>query len=136
MALEEFNKIYKYKSDKAKFGFNEVWELPKVSDDGFVYADCESYCRYLKNNIPEFKDWWYYYCTLNGIGHCVLYKNGDIIDCNIKRVISLEQYYKIYKVSELRKYSIIVVISKIVIGGIHRLLRALKCYTLDDNNKW
>lgn len=48
MTLFELNKIYKYKSDLEKYGFSEVWEIPKVSDDGFVYADCESYCRYLK----------------------------------------------------------------------------------------
>ena len=33
MTLFEFNKIYKYKSDLEKYGFSEVWEIPKVSDD-------------------------------------------------------------------------------------------------------
>ena len=32
---------YKYKTDKQKFGFIEVWDIPKLQDDGFYYGDCE-----------------------------------------------------------------------------------------------
>ena len=117
MTLQEFNKIYKYQSDLEKYGFSEVWEIPKVEeDDGFIYADCESYARYLKNRIPEFKDWDYYYCKLNGQGHCILYKNGDMIDCNIKAIVSFENYCRIYKVTGLKKYNKFVVFSKIVVA--------------------
>lgn len=118
MTLEEFNSKYKYKSDKEKFGFAEVWELPKISKDGYVYGDCESYCRFLKNKVARFKDWDYYYCKVSGEGHCVLYKNGDVIDCNHKRIITLEQYIANGKIADFRKYGLFTVISKIVIGKV------------------
>ena len=51
MTLEQFNNQYKYKSDKEKFGFFEVWDIPKLQNDGFYYGDCESYCLFLKDNI-------------------------------------------------------------------------------------
>lgn len=114
MNLEEFNSKYKYKSDKDKFNFIEVWEIPKLQEDGFYYGDCESYCRFLKKNIAQFKDWDYYYCKLKGNGHCILSKNGDVIDCNIKYIVTLEQYCKIYEVSDLKKYNPFVVFSKIL----------------------
>lgn len=41
MILAQFNKQYKYKSDKEKFGFIEVWDIPKLQSDGFYYGDCE-----------------------------------------------------------------------------------------------
>lgn len=122
MTLQEFNKMYKYQSDIDKYGFSEVWEIPRVSDDGFVYADCESYARYLKNRIPEFKDWNYYYCKLDGVGHCVLVKDNDVIDCNIKRVVSLEQYYRIFTITGLVKYNMFVLASKVIVGNVLRLI--------------
>lgn len=130
MTLQEFNKIYKYQSDIEKYGFSEVWEIPQVSDDGFVYADCESYARYLKNNISEFKDWNYYYCKLNGNGHCVLMKQGYIIDCNIKKVVSYKDYNMIYNVTNIRKYSTFEILSKILVGKIiTNILIPIKKYT-------
>ena len=126
VTLQEFNKIYKYKSDLEKYGFSEVWEIPQVSDDGFVYADCESYARYLKNNIPEFKDWGYYYCKLNGQSHCILYKNGDAIDCNIKHIFSFDEYCRVYKITELKKYNWFVVFSKILFSNIYLLYRKIR----------
>ena len=51
MILKEFNSKYKYQSDKEKFGVTEVWELPEISEDGYIYGDCESYCRFLKNKV-------------------------------------------------------------------------------------
>ncbi len=121
MTLEEFNSNYIYQSDKDKFNFIEVWEIPKEDSDGKIRADCESYCRYLKANILEFKDWDYYYCKLNEIGHCILYKNGDVIDCNIKNVITLEQYYHLYKVSEFKKYNPILIFIKIALAKLFTL---------------
>ena len=114
MILEEFNSKYKYQSDKEKFGFIEVWEIPELQEDGFYYGDCESYCRFLKNNIPEFKDWEYYYCKLNGVGHCILHKNGDIIDCNTRAVLSCESFYKTYKISDMKKYNKVLIWNKII----------------------
>ena len=126
MTLEEFNSKYKYQSDKEKFRFIEVWEIPKLQEDGFYYGDCESYCRFLKANIPEFKDWEYYYCKLNGVGHCILYKNGDIIDCNIRAVISCESFYKTYIISDMKKYNKVLIWNKIIFSKGYLLWRKLK----------
>ena len=117
MTLEEFNDKYRYESDSVRFGTKlDVWELPKDGD--VIKADCESYCRFLKNNVEGFKDWEYYYCKLSGEGHCVLYKDGDVIDCVHKRVITLEQYMANGKVKDFRKYGRFTVISKIVVGKV------------------
>lgn len=114
MTLEEFNDKYRYESDSVRFGTNlDIWEMPEEVD-GKIEGDCESYCRFLKNNIEGFKDWEYYYCKLNGEGHCILYKNGDVIDCNIKQVVTLEQYGLLYNPTDLIKYSWFVAASKIL----------------------
>lgn len=126
MILEQFNKQYIYKSDKDKFGFFEVWETPELQSDGFYYGDCESYCLFLKNNIEQFKDWDYHYCKLNGEGHCVLYKKGDVIDCNTQKIVSFEQYCKLYKVTEFKKYNWFVVFSKILFSKAYVWIHSLK----------
>lgn len=126
MELWKFNKQYKYKTDKQKFGFIEVWDIPKLQSDGFYYGDCESYCLFLKNNIKQFEDWDLYYCKLNGVGHCVLYKNGDIIDCNTQKIVSFEQYCKLYKVTEFKKYNWFVVFSKILFSKAYVWIYSLK----------
>lgn len=118
MILEEFNSKYKYQSDKEKFGFGEVWEIPKLQEDGFYYGDCESYCRFLKNKVDGFKDWEYYYCMVRGEGHCVLYKDGVVIDCREKRVLGLSEFVVRGEVTDLKKYSWFVVGSKIVVGKV------------------
>ena len=120
------NKQYKYKSDKEKFGFFEVWDIPKLQDDGFYYGDCESYCLFLKNNIEQFKDWDLYFCKINGNGHCILYKNGDVIDCNTQKIVSFEQYCKLYKVTEFKKYNWFVVFSKILFSKAYVWIHSLK----------
>ena len=111
MTLEEFNKKYIYRNDKEKFGFIEVWEIPELQE-GIYYGDCESYCLFLKKNVPEFKDWDYYFCKFDGNGHCILYKNGDVIDCNIRDIVTIEQYSRIFKISDIRKYSWFEIFSK------------------------
>lgn len=126
MTLKEFNNKYQYITDEDKFGFFEVWDIPKLQDDGFYYGDCESYCLFLKNNIEQFKDWDYYYCKLNGVGHCVLYKNGDVIDCNTQKIVSFEQYCKLYKVTEFKKYNWFVVFSKILFSKAYVWTHSLK----------
>ena len=126
MTLVQFNKKYKYKSDKEKFGFFEVWDIPKLQDDGFYYGDCESYCLFLKNNIEQFKDWDLYFCKINGNGHCILYKNGDVIDCNTQKIVSFEQYCKMYKVTEFKKYNWFVVFSKILVSKAYVWIHSLK----------
>jgi hypothetical protein len=117
MKLENFNKKYKYKSDTEKFNTSlDIWELPKDSD--LIEADCESYCRYLKNYVEGFSDWDYFYCKLNGVGHCVLAKDGFIIDCNVQNVIKLSTYKEMYIVTDFKKYNWFVVASKIIVGNI------------------
>lgn len=123
MTLEEFNKLYKYKTDKDKFNFIDVWEIPEPSEDGFIYADCESYCRYLKENFDKFEEWYYYYCKLDGIGHCVLIKNTDVIDCNIRQIVSIDEYYMMFNVTELRPFTKFQVMSKIIVAQIFLLWR-------------
>lgn len=118
MTLEEFNKLYRYLSDLKKYGFLEVWEIPELEEDGFIYGDCESYCRFLKNKVAGFKNWDYYYCKVSGEGHCVLYKDGEVIDCVHKRIVTLEQYMRNGKVTDFRKYGRFTVISKIVVGKV------------------
>lgn len=124
MTLLKFNKIYKYQSDKEKYGTSlDIWELPKVVD-GRVLSDCESAMRFLKNHIEEFKDWEYYYCRIKNTngemgGHCFLYKNGNVIDCNIKMVVTLEHYSRIFTVTDIKKYNWFVVGCKIVFARVY-----------------
>ena len=114
---------YKYKSDKEKFMTSlDIWEVIKPID-GVYYGDCESYCRTLKNIDKQFKEWDLYFCKINGNGHCILYKNGDVIDCNTQKIVSFEQYCKMYKVTEFKKYNWFVVFSKILFSNMHLLYR-------------
>lgn len=129
MNLKDFNSRYKYQSDKEKFNTSlDIWENPKPDADGFIRCDCESYCEYLLQNIDEFKSWERYYCKiLNNqgkmSGHCILYKNGDVIDCNIKQIITLEQHCKIYKTIDLKKYNWFTVFSKKLISKIFLIIK-------------
>ena len=125
MNLEEFNSKYVYKTDKEKFGFIEVWEIPELQN-GKYYGDCESYCLFLKKNVPGFKDWDLYFCRINGNGHCILYKDGSVIDCNVRSVVSFSNYCKIYKVSEFNKYSKFTIVSKLLVSKVLLWFRSLK----------
>lgn len=117
---------YKYKSDKEKFNTSlDIWEIIKPIN-GVYYGDCESYCRTLKHLDKSFKDWNYYYCKLNGEGHCVLYKKGDVIDCNNQKIVSFEQYCKMYKVTEFKKYNWFVIFSKILFSKAYVWIHSLK----------
>lgn len=120
ITLEQFNKQYKYKSDLEKYNTSlfDVWEIPKL-ENGFYYGDCESYCRFLKENIEEFEDWDYYYCKLNGVGHCILIYKGKIIDCNVQKVISLESYSMMYNITDLKKYGVFMVLFKILFSMVY-----------------
>lgn len=125
MTLEEFNSKYVYKTDKDKFGFIEVWEIPELQD-GKYYGDCESYCLFLKKNVPEFENWDLYFCKINGNGHCILYKDESIIDCNVRSVVSFSNYCKIYKVSEFSRYSKFTVVSKLLVSKVLLWFRSLR----------
>ena len=73
----------------------------------------------MKNNVNGFADWDYYYCKLNGEGHCVLFKGGKVIDCNIKEVVTEESYKSIYNITDFRKYNWFVVLSKIIVAKVY-----------------
>lgn len=117
--LEQFNQQYKYKSDLEKYNTSlfDVWEIPKL-ENGFYYGDCESYCRFLKENIEEFENWDYFYCTLDGVGHCILIKNNSIIDCNCQRIMLIDKYKEIYNISNLKKIGWFTIFSKFLFGKI------------------
>lgn len=121
--LKQFNKQYKYKTDKDKFNHKEVWDIPKLQDDGFYYGDCEDYCIFLKNNIPQFENWDFFYCTLDGDGHCVLMKNNSIIDCNCQTIMLFDKYSEIYNVSDFEEYSRFEIVSKFILGKILSIIK-------------
>lgn len=123
MNLDAFNKQYKYKSDKQKFGLIEVWDIPKLQDDGFYYGDCESYCLFLKNNIEQFENWDLYYCKLNGIGHCFLSNGAMIIDCNSQQTMLKDKFMQKYNITELKKYSKFVIFCKYLFAKIFLLFK-------------
>ena len=123
MILQDFNKQYKYKTDKEKFGFFEVWDIPKLQDDGFYYGDCEDYAIFLKHNIKQFENWDYFYCTLDGSGHCVLMKNNSIIDCNCQTIMLFDKYSEIYNVSDFQEYSRFAIASKFILGKILKIIK-------------
>lgn len=123
MNLKDFNSKYIYQTDKEKFGFFEVWDIPKLQDDGKYYGDCEDYCIFLKHNIEKFEEWDYYSCTLDNVGHCVLMKDSLIIDCNCKIIMSFEEYKNFYNVTNLKKYGWFTVFSKFVVGKIVKFFR-------------
>ena len=117
---------YQYKSDKEKFNTSlDIWEIIKPIN-GVYEGDCESYCRTLKHIDKQFKDWDLYFCKINGNGHCILYKNGDVIDCNTQKIVSFEQYCKMYKVAEFKKYNWFVVFSKILFSNMYLLYRKIR----------
>lgn len=120
MILEQFNKQYKYKSDKEKFNTSlDMWELIEPNKEGIYEGDCESYCRTLKHLDKSFKDWDYYYCKLNNNGHCILYKDGNVIDCNIRRIVTYEKYCSLFNITKFKKYNWFVVGSKIAFAKVY-----------------
>lgn len=117
---------YKYQSDLEKYGTSlDIWEVITPGSDGVYRGDCESYCRTLKNLDSVYKDWDYYYCKLYEEGHCLLYKDGYVIDCNTQRIVSYEDYCRMYQVTEFRKYNWFTVVSKILFAKGYLCLKSL-----------
>ena len=106
VTLQEFNNRWKYKTDLEKYGVKELWEEPKPNSNGEYESDCESYSIFLKRNIDGFKDWWYYYCKLNGEGHCILMsnKNSMMIDNNTKEIVHIQEFELMYDITNIRPY--------------------------------
>ena len=104
MTLQEVNSRFKYISDRGQYGRTEHWaELEEM--DGELVGDCESYAMTLKNQVEEFKDYDYWFCRLNGGGHCILMNGSKVIDNNCKSVMSLDTYMSKYAVADLSKYT-------------------------------
>jgi predicted transglutaminase-like cysteine proteinase len=103
MTLEDINRRFLYITDKARYGVEEYWN-PLEESDGNLYGDCESYAITLKREVSLFEDWNYYWCRMNGEGHCILSNGVDMIDNNVKQVTSLGKYKKMYDVTELRAF--------------------------------
>lgn len=122
MILENLNKNYIYKTDHNNYGRVEYWQVMNPNEKGQYIGDREDYCLTLKKLIPQFKDWDLYFCKINGNGHCILYKNGDVIDCNIKSVTTFEQYCKIYKVTEFKKYNWFTIFSKLLFANMFKII--------------
>jgi predicted transglutaminase-like cysteine proteinase len=105
MTLSELNHRFLYVTDKELYGVSEYWsELEDV--DNKLIGDCESYAITVKNNIDGFGSWDYYYCKLNGGGHCILVSpyRKDIIDNNTRKVVTMKEYLAMYKITDLRPY--------------------------------
>lgn len=122
---------YIYQSDLDKYGtLLDIWEVISPDANGVYRGDCESYCRTLKKLDSVYKDWDYYYCKLDGVGHCVLIKGdsttGIIEDCNCQMPMSIDKYKEIYSVSGFMKYSKFQVISKIILANLFLMYRSIR----------
>lgn len=126
---------HQYKSDKEKFNTSlDIWEEIKPNEQGTYEGDCEQYCRTLKNIDKQFKDWNYYYCTLDGVGHYVLIKNNSIIDCNCQMIMTLDKYKEIYNISGIKKINWFTVFSKFLFGKLFLLFKG-KWYGLFNHSR-
>ena len=107
MTLEQFNSNYQYKSDKDKFGYKEVWEVPTPNVDGIYESDCESYVLGLQEYTSELDDAELYFCRISGEGHCIAIRDGRVLDCNCQAWMGIEEYTTKYKMTSLSKYWLI-----------------------------
>ena len=96
MTLRDFNSKYKYKPD---INYDD-WSKCKEIDCGYR-GDCESYCISLKEDVEGFDDLEYYFCYLNGIGHCIGRLDNKWIDCNTKELRGWDDMSDIY--TDVRK---------------------------------
>lgn len=110
MTLGELNSNFLYVTDKDMYGVNEDWSKLALGSDGKYRGDCESYAMTVKEEVKvynehDFRDWDYYWCRINGVGHCVLCNGSSVIDNNVKRVVSLEYYSTVFTVTEFKKFT-------------------------------
>lgn len=104
MTLKELNQKFEYVTDSTQYGRVEHWaELEEMN--GKLYGDCESYAITLKKNVPEFKDWDYWYCKISSGGHCILRNGSKVIDNNCQSVMSWESYLNRYSPTKVSKYT-------------------------------
>ena len=123
MNLQEFNKNYIYISDTIKFKRVEHWTVIKPDADGKYRGDCEDYVLTLKAKVDGFSDIDLYYCKIFGNGHCVGIRDGMIIDCNAQMWIDINEYTRLYKMTDFRKYNWFVLLFKKLQAKIQRGLK-------------
>jgi predicted transglutaminase-like cysteine proteinase len=125
MQLSEFNSNYIYKTDISEHGRVEYWTVMKPDEDGFYYGDCEDYALTVKAKVDGFDDWDLWYCKLSGEGHCILRCGDHVIDNNTKKIVNVDYYKSIYKVSGMKKYNWFVVFSKKLVARMIKLVQKL-----------
>lgn len=89
MTLQQFNSKYEYQYDWDKYNtpdWIDIWEIIKPDSNGIYKGDCESYVLSLIEYVEEFKNLQLYYCTIDGVGHCIGKINDNWIDCNFKEL--------------------------------------------------
>jgi len=123
MTLAEFNSKYVYKSDYDKFGTRlDIWEVIKPKN-GLYVGDCESYCLTVQSLIPELRKADLYYCRIHGNGHCILVKDGYVLDCNCRNWMKIDEYTSVYKMTSLQKYWKIAILYKRVVRKLYKLFK-------------
>lgn len=133
ITLDELNKRFVYIADKEQYGVTEEWREGKIAEDGKMYMDCEDYALTLKSKVIsdeyDFSKWDLYWCRLDGEGHCALSNGYLVIDNNIKKVITLDKYFQIFKVTEFRKFTYFELFGKYVLtylfNPIIRLIKSI-----------
>jgi predicted transglutaminase-like cysteine proteinase len=106
MTLDTINSKFTYVTDKEMWGVDEYW-CGLMESDGELWGDCEDYAITLKNNIIQFKEWKYYWCKMNGQGHCILVNPQEtlMIDNNTKEITFINDFERVYTITELRPYT-------------------------------
>lgn len=123
MTLDEFNKLYRYKSDASVHGRIEHWTIIEPDDGGLYKGDCEDYCMTLKDKVNGFENGDYYFCKLDGVGHCVLVLDDKIIDCNVKKLITYDSYNSLFNVTDFKRINLFTYFVKITQSRINNFMR-------------
>ncbi|WBC28520.1 peptidase [Thiohalocapsa phage LS06-2018-MD03] len=123
MNLTEFNRKFRYSTDRTHYGRVEHWTVIEPDTQGIYIGDCEDYALTVKKLIDDYKDFELWYCKFGSVGHCVLRK-GDTILCNIcMRPTDIKIYEVKYPIRDLRKYWWIEIQFKKLQAKIQRLFR-------------
>lgn len=115
ITLSSFNQNYIYTAD----GTLDSWTVGTPDSDGKYRMDCEDYCLTLQAKVEGFDNLELYYCKYNGEGHCVGKLGNQWIDnIQMKLIDKLHEGY-----TEVKKYNLFVVWSKLIVGKIMRIFK-------------
>lgn len=134
ITLKELNERFIYKSDKDNYGVTEHWVKGETSGNDKMYMDCEDYALTIKSKVIsdeyDFSKWDLYWCRLDGEGHCALSNGYLVIDNNIKKVITLDKYFQIFKITEFRKFTYFELFGKYIVTYLFNpIIRLIKQVT-------